>query len=79
MRSKWFKGDAGFVLKDAEPVPLKLEYTNKEEADAARVQIAKGENVQKVASQSLLFTISKTMSQAYMHGHENGETEILSK
>jgi len=53
---------------------LKLEYTNKEEADASRIQIAKG-----VQSQSLLFAISNAMSQAYMLGYEIAETEILSK
>ena len=58
---------------------LKLEYTNKDEGDAARVILAKGENVQKVSSQSLLFAISNAMTQAYMQGYETAETELLSK
>jgi hypothetical protein len=52
--------------------PLKLEYTNKEEAGAARIQIAKGENVHKVSSPTLLFAISNATTQAFVAG--TGET-----
>jgi hypothetical protein len=48
--------------------PLKLEYTNKEEADAARIQIAKGENVNKVQSATLLYGIEQALKQAFKAG-----------
>ena len=41
---------------------LKLEYANKDEADAARIILAKGEAVHKAASLPLLFAISEAMS-----------------
>jgi hypothetical protein len=40
-------------------------YTNKEEADAARIVLSKGEAVHKVPSQALLFAISESMTEAY--------------
>jgi hypothetical protein len=52
--------------------PPKLEYTNKEEAGASCIQIAKGENVHKVSSPTLLFAISNATTQAFVAG--TGET-----
>lgn len=48
--------------------PLKLEYPNKDEADAARIQIAKGDNVHKVTSLTLLYRIEQALTQALEAG-----------
>jgi hypothetical protein len=55
--------------------PPKLEYTNKEEADAARIQIAKGEFVFKVSSATLLYGIEKALVQAIKAGQNLGQSE----
>jgi hypothetical protein len=55
--------------------PLKLEYTNNEEADASRIQIAKGENVHKVQSTTLLYGIEQALKQALEAGQNLGQSE----
>jgi len=49
----------------------------RDEGDAARIILAKGEHVDKVTSEKLLFAISNAMSQAYLQGYEQGETETI--
>jgi hypothetical protein len=58
--------------------PLKLEYTDKKLASRARSTVLHG-NAFNVPTPKLFYGIEVALKQAYMLGHEVGETEVLSK
>ncbi len=64
--ARYGKREWGFILLQQGGNALKLEYTNKEEADAARLILAKGEHVYKVQSVALLYGIEIALKQAAM-------------
>jgi hypothetical protein len=65
------KREWGFFLVQKGGSVIKLEYTNKDEGDAARIILSKGEHVHKVTSQKPLFAISDALTQAFVTGPRN--------
>ena len=64
------KREWGFFLVQKGGSVIKLEYTNKDEGDAARIILSKGEHVHKVTSEKPLFAISDALTQAFVTGLE---------
>ena len=62
--ARYGKREWGFLMLQTGSGTLKLEYTSKDEADAARIILAKGEHVHKVQSAMLLYAIEQSLKQA---------------